>query len=95
MDRKIRKATTEDYERVMNIPEGEILYGGSDYLPNEYHTLITWHGAYILEINQKVVGFLAYEIIDKGTCYIPLAGRVSPSVGGQVREWTLIISQHL
>ena len=84
MERSVRKATKEDFGRVMTIPEHEELYGGYDYLPNDYYTLLTWHGAYVLEVNGKVVGFLAYEIVDKGTAYIPLAGRVSPSLRGQV-----------
>ena len=67
----------------MNIPEGQVLYSGHDYLPYEYHTLLNCHGAYVLEINKKIIGFLAYEIIDMGTAYIPLAGRISPSMQGQ------------
>ena len=84
MEKTIRKAREEDYENVMSIPEGEILYGGYDYLPSEYHTLLQWHGAYVLEVDDKIVGFLGYEIIDKETCYIPMAGRISPSVRGMI-----------
>ena len=49
MEKKIRKARKEDYKDVMAIPEDENVYGGYDYLPNEYHTLLQWHGAYVLQ----------------------------------------------
>ena len=73
---QFRKASSDDHASVMAIAEKAVIYGGNDYLPFEFDGIMRRHGGYVLETDDRVVGFLAYAITDGGTSFNPIGGRV-------------------
>ena len=76
MTRTVRKASFEDYDCVVAISENATIYGGYDYLPREFENIMTRHDGFILEMDNQVVGFLAFALTDGGESFTPIGGRI-------------------
>ena len=75
----VRRANLQDYDDVMAITGKTTLYNGFDYLPRQFHAILTSHGGgYVLEVDDRIVGFVAFALTDDGRSFTARAGRVHP-----------------
>ncbi|XP_063425843.1 uncharacterized protein LOC134709617 [Mytilus trossulus] len=65
---KVRRATLDDYENVIQIRDQRELYGGYDPLPDTYKMLVESPNtiAYVATANEKPVGLQFSSLIDNG-----------------------------
>ena len=79
MSVSVRRANLQDYDDVMAITGKIILYNGFDYLPRQFHAILTSHGGgHVVEVDGQVVGFVAFALTDDGRSFTARAGRVHP-----------------
>ncbi|XP_052067363.1 histidine N-acetyltransferase-like [Mytilus californianus] len=94
---EVRRVSEADYDDVMSIRS--TLYGGYDYLPFSYRSLMTHshNEGYAAVINGKFVAFCFVSKVDGGETAVSRASRVNKQYEGfgVYKALTLFIEKHL